>query len=111
MLSIKGSKPYIGFNSRKTHPLQAKYGKNEHCVHLHAEIDAIRQALRDYHTDDLSGATLYIARAKHKSSTCSDWVWGMAEPCDGCKSAIMAFGIKNVYFTTDIDGEIGHIEK
>ena len=45
----------LGVNSYKTDPFQAKYGKHEHAIHLHAEIAAIKNAARqmdrDWETD------------------------------------------------------------
>ena len=35
----------IGVNSRKSHPFQKKYGKNDDSIFLHAETDAIKNAL------------------------------------------------------------------
>ena len=38
----------FGINRKKTDPLQAKFGKNKDAIYLHAEIHAIKNALRDY---------------------------------------------------------------
>lgn len=80
-----------GFNSRKTHPLMAKFGKNDKAIHLHAEVDALRDAAK--WTLGVEGCTMYIARAKADGSP------GLAKPCEGCQRAIVAFGIKEVYWT------------
>lgn len=92
-----------GQNSSKTHPLQAQYGKNDEAIHLHAEIDAIRSMLRLMDPEELSRCTLYIARAKWDSGDLKKkrMVFGEARPCAGCQSAIKAFRIKRVVYTTD----------
>lgn len=90
-----------GFNSRKTHPLQYKYSKNNNAVCIHAEIDAIRNALRFVHVDELKGASIYIARAKSPAPRKPKTLMGLAKPCSGCTRAIDAFGIRNVYYTED----------
>ena len=90
-----------GFNSRKTHPLQYKYSKNSKAICIHAEIDAIRNALRVVPESLLSSATMYIARAKSPAPRKPKSLMGLAKPCSGCARAIAAFGIRNVYFTED----------
>ena len=54
----------VGMNSMKSHPLQAKYSKNMHSVFLHAEIDSIKNALREIDVDVLSKCDIYICRVK-----------------------------------------------
>ncbi len=90
-----------GFNSRKTHPLQYKYSKNSQAICIHAEIDAIRNALRIVPESVLSSATMYIARAKSPAPRKPKSLMGLAKPCSGCARAIAAFGIRNVYYTED----------
>jgi tRNA(Arg) A34 adenosine deaminase TadA len=92
----------FGINKRKSHPFQKKYGKNEDAIYLHAEIDAIKNALRHIEQEELSRASLYVARVKRSKS---QFVQGLAKPCaKGCCKAIAAFGIKNVYYTTNTQG-------
>ena len=83
----------VGLNRSKTHPLQAKFGKNEQSIHLHAEIDAIKNALKRHTVDELVGSTLMVARIK------KDGTPGSACPCSGCQRAIIHFGIKEVIHT------------
>ncbi len=83
----------LGYNSYKTHPMMAKFGKNEKAICLHAEVDAIIDALYGHRPDELEGTTMYVARAKADGSP------GLAKPCEGCQRAIIAFGIEEVYFT------------
>lgn len=80
-----------GLNSKKTHPLQAKYGNNRFSIHLHAEIAAILRASED----DLEGSTLYVARSLKDGSR------ALAKPCEGCQRAIKDFKIKRVVYTTE----------
>ena len=67
-LVINNSVVGLGKNSYKTHPLQAKYGKTEHSIHIHAEIDAIKNSLKRVGVDDLSKDTLYIRRVKKRNN-------------------------------------------
>lgn len=91
----------FGINRKKTDPLQAKFGKNKDAIYLHAEIHAIKNALRDYTYSDIVGAKLYVCRVKRPSETSKKWTWGMARPCEGCARAIVEFGISNVVYSID----------
>ena len=97
---IKNELIAIGVNESKTHPLAKRFSKNAHAIYLHAEIAAIKNALRLIHVDDLKSATLYVARAK-RASRDGPWVEGIAAPCEGCARAIMSFGIRKVVYTPD----------
>jgi deoxycytidylate deaminase len=88
----------FGFNKRKSHPFQAKFGKNEECIFLHAEIDAIKNALKCTSVEDLQRSTLYIYRSKKVNGVETN---GLAKPCVGCMRAIVSFNIKNVVYSTD----------
>lgn len=91
----------IGINRKKSDPLQAKYGKNKDAIFLHAEIHALKNALREYDVEELKDTVLYICRVKRLNQHSMKWVWGMAKPCEGCSRAIAEFGIRNVVYTTD----------
>lgn len=91
----------IGFNRMKSHPLQARFSKNDKAIFLHAEIHAIKNALKDYHVKELSKMDLYITRVKKPRSHHDKFVWGLAKPCCGCERAIVEFGIRRVIYTTD----------
>lgn len=88
----------VGVNNLKSDPLQARYGKNHHSIWIHAEISAIKNAMKIVHVDELKRATLYIVRMR------KDGIIGMAKPCDGCQRAIVAFEIRNVVYTNDVSG-------
>lgn len=94
-----------GANEVKTHPLQHKFGKNSAAIYMHAEIAAIKNALRRIDVDELSKCTLYVCRVKYADTKGNINIPGMAKPCEGCMRAILQFGFKNVRYTTD-EGEI-----
>jgi tRNA(Arg) A34 adenosine deaminase TadA len=100
----KNSVVAVGINQRKSHPFAAQFRKNEHAIYLHAETDAIKNALKHISVEELSKASLYIARTKQVSSTDDTRIWGLAKPCEGCQKAIATFGIRNVYYTCDDQG-------
>jgi tRNA(Arg) A34 adenosine deaminase TadA len=89
-----------GQNRKKSHPFQAKYASNPDAIYLHAEIEAIKNALRCISVDELEGKDLYVCRLK-KTGEGGSYEHGLARPCEGCRRAIATFGIRNVYYTTD----------
>ena len=91
----------IGYNRRKSHPFQAKYAKNSEAIYLHAEIHAIKNALREISVDDLSRCDIYIARVKRQQAGDEHFVWGLSKPCVGCARAIAEFGIRRTIYTCD----------
>jgi tRNA(Arg) A34 adenosine deaminase TadA len=96
---IKNEIISIGTNKMKSHPLQAKFGRNYQAIYIHAEIDAIAKALRRLDARRLTSATLYVARIKVDNT--GKAMWGLARPCSGCAGAIESFGIKQVIWTDD----------
>jgi tRNA(Arg) A34 adenosine deaminase TadA len=97
MLKIKGYHPFFGWNKKKSHPLQKKYSKTVESIFLHAEIDVIKNAIRE--VDTLENAVMYLARVKRDQD--KSWTWGLSHPCKGCLSAINAFNIPHLIYTTD----------
>lgn len=91
----------FGYNQRKTHPMQLRFARNEQSIYLHAEIDAIKNALKEVSVEDLSNCILYVVRTK------KDFSEGLAKPCKGCKMAIATFGIKKVIYTTNEENVYG----
>ena len=96
-----GYRTFIGFNSYKSHPLQARFSKRvgeEHKIHVHAEVSVLAKALKEwnpyFNTSNLDGFTLYIARVL------KDGTPALAKPCPGCLAAITEFNIKHVEYTT-----------
>lgn len=105
MILYKNRPISIGFNSAKTHPLQAKFGKNEHAIHVHAEIDAIRKASNFLSESEFAKSTMIVVRATKRRN------WGLARPClhvnkQGCQSAINEYGIKKVIYSTSVNGMV-----
>lgn len=91
-----------GVNSYKSHPLMTQFGKNSEAIFIHAEIDAIKNALRLISQEQLAKCDMYILRVKRSGhSNKSPWVRAMSRPCEGCQRAIVHFGIQNVYYTAE----------
>lgn len=88
----------LGSNSWKTSPFQKKWGRNEKAIYFHAETAALKDFLRRYSVDDLKDLDLYVVRVKLIDNS---FVPALAKPCSGCTRAIEAFGLRNVYYTTD----------
>lgn len=99
ILTIKNSVISFGYNERRSHPFQLKYGKNIESIYLHAETSAIYNSLRFLEIEDLKKATLYIYRIKKSDK--KEWITGNAYPCAGCKKCIATFSIKKIIYTTD----------
>ena len=92
----------VGRNSMKSSPMQKTWGRNPDSIFLHAEIDAIRNSLRSLDVSDFRRCDLYVCRVRKNNST------GLSRPCGGCSRAIVNFGIRRVYYSTDTD--IAHWE-
>ena len=89
-----------GYNHKKSHPFQTRFCKNRHAVFFHAEVHAIKNALKSVDVEDLSKCELYIVRAK-RNSTNRKWITGMSKPCSGCQKCIDLFDIKSVYYSKE----------
>jgi len=100
----RGQLAGLGFNQMKTHPLQARFGRNKDAIYIHSEIDAIKNSLRHITPRELSRSTLYVVRIKQVSSTDKSTIQGLSCPCEGCKRAIAAFDIRSVVYTLDGHG-------
>jgi deoxycytidylate deaminase len=88
-----------GVNSYKTHPLMNSEGYKEGQVFLHAEMDAIKNALKLIDSEQLTKCDLYVVRVKRPHYKSKKWIYGLAKPCKGCTKAIANFGIRNVYYS------------
>lgn len=88
----------FGMNQLKSHPFQAKFGTNKDSIFLHAEVDAIKNALKCLSVDDLKKSTLYICRVK---TVDNKECWGLSKPCIGCARAIATFDLRAVYYSND----------
>ena len=94
----------FGVNQTKSHPFQARFGKNANAIYLHAENCAIKNALRCIDVSDLARSALYVARVKYNGSDKSKFVSGLAKPCEGCSRSIATFGISKVIYSLDNEG-------
>ena len=100
----------IGMNNlNKSHPLAAKFAKSKEAIFPHAEISAIKNALREIDVDDLLKTEMYVCRVKKPKPRSKIWVPGLAKPCEGCRRAILEFGIKRVLYTTDEENVYGEL--
>lgn len=87
----------VGVNQKKSHPFQAQYARHAESIYLHAETDAIKNALKVITVDDLSKSKLFVVRVT------KDDKFAMAKPCVGCMRAIVNFGIRSVFYSTSND--------
>ena len=91
----------IGTNKNKTHPIARRFSKHEEAIYLHAEVDSIKNALKNISVEELSACSMYVLRVKRPERKPREWIRGSAKPCIGCMKAIAQFDIKNVYYTTE----------
>lgn len=89
----------FGFNQNKTHTLQARFSRRYQAIFIHAEIDAIKNALRKISVEDLSRCDIYIARSRYMPGDNKEMISGLAKPCLGCQRDIITFGFRNVFYT------------
>lgn len=101
----------FGLNSTKSDPFVLDFRSHEDKIHIHAEMNAIKNAFyhKGFDQELMSKSTMYVARSKKDGS------WGLARPCQskdgkGCYSAIKTFGIKKVIYTTNEKDIVGIIE-
>ena len=90
-----------GVNQKKTHPMMMGEGYREDQLYMHAEVDAIRNALRLITPEQLSQCELYVVRIKRPHIASNRWVYGLAKPCPGCANIIQKHGIRQVFWTED----------
>ena len=95
LLVKNGKEKHIGFNQCKSHTFQSLYSKNKMSIFLHAETDAIKNAIKHTKKNNFKGYILYIARVKKNNDL------AMARPCVGCLKAITIFEIDEVYYTNE----------
>ena len=90
-----------GINGYKTHPLMLNNGYRTDQIFLHAEVDALRNAMKKIDLKQLSKCEMYIVRVKRPNKNSKSYISGMAKPCEGCQNTIASFGIKKIYYTED----------
>jgi len=99
----------MGVNQMKTHPwMMEENGYRPGQMFIHAEIDAIRNALRNVTVDQLSKCSLHIVRVKRPHIGAKTWIHGLAKPCPGCAKVITGFGIEKVFWTKDGSEMVDH---
>ena len=94
MVVYKNTPISIGRNQMKSHPIMAEYGRTEHHIFLHAEIDALLKASRELSPKELKRSSLYVCRVF------ADGTMTTAKPCPGCTRCIKQYGIENVVWST-----------
>lgn len=60
---------------------------------IHAEVDAIQDALRRVHKNNLKKSTLVVVRVNHLGETLNSY------PCEDCRNYIKNIGIKTAYYS------------
>lgn len=104
LITIKNDIISVGTNNFKSHPFQTKFQRNEQSIFLHAETDAIKNALKIVNVEDLSRSVLYVLRVKYEDPSKRKIVWGLSRPCVGCQRAIVTYGIRRVIYSLDESG-------
>ncbi len=99
----------VAQNELKSHPLQSKHSSKDCLETLHAEVNAIRKALKIIQVDTLRHVNLYVARIRDGDGPIrfDQPEWGLCKPCTTCQNVLDAFDIGNVFYTTNITGEYG----
>lgn len=95
-LITDGYRFIYGWNSYKTHTLQARFAAKTgfpEKLHVHAEVAALAKAANSIDRPGFADMTLYVARVLADDSP------ACAKPCLGCLAAIAEFGIKHVEWT------------
>jgi deoxycytidylate deaminase len=94
-----------GVCSNKSNPFQKRFSKNDQSIFLHAEVDAIRNAIKKTkEIDFLKNSILYVCRVKRPKSNSKEFIQGLACPCEGCKKAIATFNIREIIYSNNESG-------
>jgi tRNA(Arg) A34 adenosine deaminase TadA len=81
----------IGLNKEKTDPIQSRFGGH----YLHAELSAIKNALRCLSLDELKRSDLYVCRVDKDSKR------RISKPCNMCAAALRWYDLRSVYYCDD----------
>jgi tRNA(Arg) A34 adenosine deaminase TadA len=101
-ITYKNELVSIGIPSPKTDPFQARFASNPDSIYPHAEVMAIKKALKEITIFEMSKSTLLVCRIKGmRIKTGIITIYGNAKPCRGCQSAIAAFEIPKVFYTVE----------
>lgn len=102
----KGIPVGIGFNNMtKTHPraVQCSEKGEEHKCYRSPYVHAELAAMIGVDAKKLKNAIAYVGRIKRDRPT------GMAKPCIRCHEQLERMGIKEVFYSTEIEGVIGYL--
>lgn len=98
-----GTSDFFGENSYKSHPFVKRFSDNTDKICLHAELEAILEAVRYFsrirgvsyttHQYDLSSFRMYVA------SVLADGTPALAKPCLTCQRALDYYGIHDITWT------------
>jgi deoxycytidylate deaminase len=87
---IKKSKiVHIGWNKYKSHPINNSHPYHDGFVALHAEMDVILKANKEF----LTNYNIVVVRINGLGQITN------SRPCNGCQSIIRQVGINKVWFT------------
>lgn len=86
----------IGTNRLKTDPFNLQFTDNPEKVYIHAETDAIKQAVQMI-GKEIENATLYVVRAAKLDTL--NYELAESKPCQMCSSAIEHFNICRVVYS------------
>src|SRR3990167_644546 len=81
----------VGFNKRRSHPLQKFFSNREEKKYLHAEVAALLGIIRN-NGRNVNRPNLYVARALKGGEA------GDSYPCSVCLAAIKVCGIKRIFY-------------
>jgi len=100
LITYKNEVISLACNRFKSHPFQKKFGRADEAIFLHAEISAIKQALRRLSLKELSKSSLYVVRVSiNTNDNKPHFIY--SKPCDGCMRAIAEFDISKVFYSND----------
>lgn len=91
----------VGVNRKKSHPFMLRFSRHEDAIYLHAETDAIKNALKSYDEEFLQRCRLYVLRVKKPQEYSKHYITGMAKPCSGCQRALATFNIRDCFYSLD----------
>lgn len=95
---IRGDVVGVGQNALKTHPFQARWGRNQHSIYWHAETRALHESLNRVEKADLARAEIWVCRVDSRQRLkCS-------RPCRGCQQAIDYYKLKAIHYTDEHRG-------
>lgn len=89
------------YNSTKTDPFQNRFKRNVQSIYLHAEVSAVKSAIKKIGIDQLKDCVMFTLRLKYYDCFRKRIVWGLAKPCAGCEMLIKEFEIPTVVYSVN----------